>query len=204
MEKIIKFPRNKVNLMNKIYDAYDSKNFRLVVSYKIEVLEYFDDLKNEDIFNIVLESYFELAAFEEVISFGDELIKKGYEDFDLYFYMLASLIAVQDIYQAKNLIRKSRLLNEEGIKFYHTNEGANYSNILTLSEEIFDQAAPCLLLVNFIHEVSKEIAGDAEVDHEYLLFRFFDLINMIYELGYYYEVILKMDRVLMIVFQIGI
>lgn len=204
MERIIKFPRNKVNLMNKIYDAYDAKDYRLVVSYKHEVLEYFDDLKNDDIFTIILESYFDLSAFEELITFGDQLIRFGFEDFDLYFYMLASLIALQDIYQAKNLIRKSKLLNEEGIKFYHINEGANYSNILNLSEELFDQAAPCLLLVNYVNEVSKEIAGDAEVDHEYLLFRFFDLINMIYELGYYYEVILKMDRVLMIVFQIGI
>jgi len=204
MEKIIKFPKDKINLMNKVYDAYDKTDFRLVVSFKDEAIQYYNDFIDEDIFNIILESYFELYAFEEVVTFGDELIKLGYEDFELYFYMLSSLIALVDIYQARNLIRKSKLLNQEDIKFYYSKDGANYSNIYSLSDELFEQAAPCLLLVNFICEVSKEMAGDIEVDHEYLLFRFFDLINMIYELGYDYDLIMKMDRVLKIVFQIEI
>jgi hypothetical protein len=204
MDNVIKFPKSKVNLMNKIYSAYDEADYRKVVSFKSEVLEYYADLKSEDIFEIILESYFELSAFEEVITFGDELIKQGYEDFELYFYMLASYIAIVDIYQAKSLIRRSKILNQDDIKFYYSNEGANYTNILNLSDEIFELAAPCLLLVNFITEVSKEIAGDFEVDHEYLLYRFFDLINLVYELGYEYEIIHKLDRVIKIVFGIEI
>lgn len=204
MNKIIKFPKNKVNLMNKVYDAYNDEDYRLVLSYKNEVLEYFDEYQEEEVFQIICESYFELSAFEECVSFGEQLIKLGYEDFEVYFYMIASLIALVDIFKAKSLIMRSKLLNEEGVAFYHSKDGANYSNIISLSDELFEQAAPCLLLVNYINEVSREIAGDIEIDKEYLLFRMFDLINLIYELGYESEIITMMDRVLKIVFNIGI
>jgi hypothetical protein len=142
--------------------------------------------------------------FEDVIMLSDEYIKQKYESFDAFYYALLSYIAVNDIYQAKNLIRRSTLLNTESIKYYYSQEGANYSNILGLSYALFEEAAPCLLIVNYITEIAGEMAGKVEVNHQYLLFRFFDLINMIYELGYDDDIISQLEQALKIVFQLEV
>ena len=204
MERIIKFPKEKIQLVNRIYDAYELDNNQLIYSLKDEILANLNLLSDEKVLDILLEATFNLYLFEDVIMLGDELIKQNYESFDLYYYSLLSYIALVDIYQAKNLIRRSKLLNTEGIKYYYSHEGANYSNILGLSYGLFEQAALCLLIINFVCEVSSEMAGNISVDQEYLLYRFFDLINMVYELGYDDDVIIELERVLKIVFQLEV
>lgn len=204
MERIIKFPKEKTRLVNRIYDAYELENYQLIFSLKDEIINNLESLREEKVLDILLESTFGLYLFEEVIMLGDEYIKQKYESFDLYYYALLSYIALNDIYQARNLIRRSALLNSEGIKYYFSQEGANYSNILGLSYGLFEQAAPCLLIVNFITEISSEMLGKIEVDQEYLLLRFFDLINMVYELGYDDEIIIQLEKALKIVFQLEV
>jgi len=204
MERVIKFPKEKTQIINNFLDAYYNQDYKKAITYKDDILRNYEILKDEELFEKLLESYFELYAFEEVIMVGDELRKYKYESFDLYFYMLSSFIALTDIYRASILIKRSPLLNHESIKFYYEKEGANYSNILSLSKVLFFQAAPCLLLVNFINEVIKELGGSIDLDKEYLLYRFFDLINMIYELGYDEWIILRLERTLKIIFEIDI
>ena len=204
MERIIKFPKEKTQLINRIYDAYELDNFSLIYSFKEEIMANIMSSPEQKVLDILLEATFNLYLFEDVIMLGDEYIKQGYESFDLYYYSLLSYIALVDIYQAKNLIRRSKLLNAEGIKYFYSNEGANYSNILGLSYSLFEQAALCLLVVNFVCEVANEMAGDIRVDQEYLLYRFFDLINMVYELGYEDDILVELERVLKIVFQLEV
>lgn len=204
MENVIKFPKEKTKLINSFNDAFENQNYRKAIEFKDELLENFELLKTETIYDKLLEAYFNLYAFEEVVIIGDELIKNAYESFDLYFYMLASLVSLVDIYRANALIKKSDLLNEDTIKFYYQNHGANYSNILTLSQHLFFETTCCLLMVNYVLEVSKEVVGNIDLDREYLLFRFFDLINMVYELGYDEWVIVKLEKTLKIMFEIDI
>lgn len=204
MERIIKFPKEKTQLINRVYDAYEEENYQLIFSYKDEILSNFKILTEEKVFDILLEATFNLYLFEDVILLTDELVKLGYESFDLYYYALLAYLALVDIYQAKNLIRRSKLLNEEGIKYYYTHEGANYSNILNLNEGLFFLAAPCLVIVNFINEVASEMAGNIEIDHEYLLYRFFDLVNVLFELGYDDEILEMFEKALKIVFQLEV
>lgn len=204
MERVLKFPKEKTKIINGFKEAYDFDNFQKAVTYKDEILNNFEILKNEGIFEKLLESLFELHAFEEVITVGEQLRKLQYESFDLYYYMLASYISLVDLYGAKSLIKRSKLLNDDTIKFYYETDGANYSNILSLSDYLFERAAPCLLIVNFINEVFKEVAGNIENDSEYLLYRFFDLLNMIYELGYDEWIILRLERALKLIFEIEI
>lgn len=204
MEKVLKFPKEKTKLVNSFYEAYINEDYHKIVKLKDELLDNYELLKEEEIYEKLIESYFNLYAFEEVVTIGDELIKLTYESFDLYYYMLASLISLVDIYRADSLIKRSTLLNEEAIKFYYQNRGANYSNILTLSQYLYSEASPCLLMVNYVQEVAKEVVGNIELDREYLLFRFFDLINMIYELGYDEWIILKLEKTLKIMFEIEV
>src|SRR5690554_5444031 len=100
MENVIKFPKEKTKLINSFNDAFENENYRKVAELKDELLENFELLKSEAIYDKLLESYFNLYAFEEVIIIGNELINYSYESFDQYFYMLASLVSLVDIYGA--------------------------------------------------------------------------------------------------------
>lgn len=204
MNNIIKFPKGKAQVINKIYEAYDDEKYNVVCSFKDELIESVDLFKDTDVLDILLESYFELFLFEEVVMVADELLKKGYESFSMLYLALLSNIALVDIYQAKSLIKRSKILNDESIKPFFLKEGANYSNILSLRSDVFYEASLCLLIVNFVNEVSTEMLGEIEVDKEYLLYRFFDLINMVYELGYDISIIKELEHVLRIVFQIEV
>lgn len=204
MEHIIKFPKEKTRLVNHVNEAYEAENYQAIFSMKDEILSNLEFLKDERILDVLIEAAFNLYLFEDVIMLSDEYIKQKYESFDAFYYALLSYIAVNDIYQAKNLIRRSTLLNTESIKYYYSQEGANYSNILGLSYALFKEAAPCLLIVNYITEIAGEMAGKVEVNHQYLLFRFFDLINMIYELGYDDDIISQLEQALKIVFQLEV
>lgn len=202
MNNIIKFPKEKTQLINRVLDAIEISDYKLIISMKDQLLDNIEDLKDSIVFDCLLDSLYNLYLFEEIIIVGDELLKKGYESFDLYYYMLLSYIALVDIYQAKSLIRKSKLLNNKDIQHYYTNEGANYSNILGMDNDLFTESALSLLIVNYINEVSKEMAGDIEIDRQYLLYRFFDLINMVYELGYDDYIIMALEKALKIIFEI--
>lgn len=204
MNNIIKFPKGKSQTISRIYEAYDSEKYNVVCSFKDELVESVELFKDTDLFDILLESYFQLFLFDEVIMVNDELLKKGYESFDTIYFTLLSHIALVDIYQAKSLIKRSKILNNESVKHFYSNDGANYNNILSLNNDVFYETSLCLLIVNFVNEVSKEMLGDIEVDKEYLLYRFFDLINVVYELGYEDSIIKELDRVLRIVFQIEV
>lgn len=204
MERVIKFPKEKTKIINSFNDAYYMEDFLKAITYKDDILNNFEILKSDDIFEKLLESYLELSAFDDAIIIGEELRKRKYESFDLYYYMLLSFISVNDLYGAKSLIKRSKLLNNESIKFYYEVDGANFTNILSLSDLLFEKAAPCLLIVNFINEVFKEVIGNYDNDREYLLYRFFDFINMIYELGYDEWIILRLERALKIIFEIDI
>lgn len=191
-----------MQLVNRVIDAYDEEDYPSIIKMKDEIIGLADELADTEVFGILLESFFQLHLFEEVVLVGDELRKLGYETYEVLYFMLLSYIGLVDIYQAKALVRRSKLLNAEEIKVYYTNEGANYSNMLSMPYELFEEAALTLLLVNYIFEVSKEMAGDVEVDREYLLFRFFDLINMVYELKYDLFVIEELEGALKIIFEI--
>ncbi|HHU55695.1 MAG TPA: hypothetical protein GXZ48_03270 [Acholeplasmataceae bacterium] len=204
MERVIKFPKEKTKIINSFNDAYFREDFQKAASYKDDIINNFDILKNENIFDKLLESLFEIYAFNEIIIIGERLRNFKYESFDLYYYMLLSYVSLVDLYGAKSLIKRSKLLNNESIKYYYEIDGANYSNILGLSEVLFMKAAPCLLIVNYINEVFKETIGNYKIDREYLLYRFFDLINMIYELGYDGWIILRLEKALKIIFEIDI
>lgn len=203
MKNVIKFPKEKTQLYNQVLDFYDQKNYKGIYLMKDRLLDALPLISNTLLVDVLIEATFKLYLFEETIMLGDELIKRQYESYDMYYFMLLSYIGLVDIYQAKALINRSKLLNEPEFKKFYQTEGANYTNILSLDAETFYSTCCLLLIINYINEVAKEMAGDIEIDKEYLLFRFFDLINMVYEIGYDHTIIQELEEDMKVIFEIG-
>ena len=111
-----------------------------------------------------------------------ELSKLKYESFHILYLTLASLIAKDDIYQASYLIKKSNLLKDESFTSYLASDEANFFNLTSLDDDAFGDVILTLVLVNYIQAIAKESLYQ-DITSEYLLYRFYDLINIILEVG---------------------
>jgi hypothetical protein len=154
-------------------------------------------------FGILVSCTFYIGNFDQVIIFYSELKRLEIESFDIIYYTLLSLIANCDIFQAMSIIKKSIMLNTDDILSFHTSDGANYSSLLSISEESAD-VTRCLLIVNFVKGLSIEMSHQKEQESEYILYRYFDLINLIYELGYPIEIIQELSLAMKIIFNLSI
>lgn len=195
----MKFPKEKVRLVNLIKEYLEQEDFYSIYKLKDDIFLSFDELKQTSIFNHLLYATFNLGHFDGVILISDELQKKGYESFELIYFTLLSFIANTDIYQAVLFIKKSKILNMEEIKVYHSIDGANYSNILHFDETL-SSSTLALVITNFVEGIAREMIGDRIIDQEYILYRFFDLINLILELGYPAVIINELTEVMKVVF----
>jgi hypothetical protein len=178
----MKFPKERVVLHNKIKELLSQNQYMEVLKLKDEILNS-ETVLDDFIYSSLAKSAFLLGDFDNVVLIYSELFKRKLESFKLTYYGLLGLLANIDIYQAISFIKRSEILNEPAIKEYFIKDGANYSNIL-LTSKIGKYVPLTLILVNFIEGVSKEVVGNIDLDNEYILYRFFDLINMLYELGY--------------------
>lgn len=179
----LKFPKEEVIFIETIKEAYENKDFKFIINNEHNIIEKSDFIKkNEDIiFVYLIEAFFNNRLFEKAITVTEELLKKGIEKFECYFYTLASLIAKNDFYYAKSIINRSKILNDETIKNY-IDDDSNYNILLTLHEALFKEVGLCLILVNFINEMIEESLKN-KITSDYIIMRYFDLLNLLYEYG---------------------
>lgn len=196
----MKFPKEKAVITSKIKELMEKKDYYSIYQAKDDILLNYQVL-DRSLFTDLISSVFLIGNFDEAISIGSDLMKKDIETFDILYYTLLSLLANTDIYQAMSVIRKSPLLNLDEVKEYHASDGANYSNLLHYADST---SILSLLIVNFIEGLSREMTGHPDIDREYILFRFFDLINMVYELGFPLAIIEDLGRALKVIFNLDV
>ncbi len=198
----MKFPKERVVINTRVKEYLNNNKYYEVIKMKDEIFSSLDVLDDYAV-DALIKSAFIVGDFDMVGLIFSECFKHRKESFALLYYGMLGFLANVDIYQAVSYIKKSELLNQASIKEYFEKDGANYSNILYLSR--IDTYGPlALILVNFIDGIAREIVGNDDIDREYILFRFFDLINMLYEIGYPDEIITKLTGALKVMFNLEI
>lgn len=198
----MRFPKEKVIIENKINQLLKENDCYGIFIMKDEILNNYQVLE-QVVFHQLISSTFYIGNFDEVCLISNQLKTVNIESFEIVYYTILSLIANTDIYQAMSYIKKSKILSNEDIKEFYTADGANYSNLLFLSDKHLMQAL-ALLMVNFVEGLSREMTGNIDIDKEYIMFRFFDLINLVYEIGYPLAVIQELSQALKIIFNLEI
>ena len=141
-------------------------------------MSYRDDFLNEE--------------YDKCIDEFKKEIKEDKEEYDSAYYMLASILASNDIYLGLSIIKKSKLLNQESITAYLDKEGANLVNLLVENDEV----KKVVVLLMFINSHKDCDMNDTE---SYL--SFFEMIDSLYEIGYSSEIIKELTNVGHIIFK---
>lgn len=198
----MRFPKEKVLIINKINDCKKRSDYFTIAGMKDFILEHYLECDSE-VYEELIRATFTIGNYDEVILIGNELINKNIETFSILYYVLLATLGNDDIFQAKSIINKSKLLNNNEIKNLYTQDGANYSRLLAHCTTL-PSFTLALIIVNFIEGIIREFGRGINVNSEYLLYRFFDLINMLYELGYPTIIIRNLSNVMKLIFNIDI
>lgn len=200
---MMKFPKEETLIITEINKLYEANKYSSIVKMydkivnNIEVIASID----EKCITKVIESLFYSKLFDKIIAFVDGVRNKGFESFNWYFYAFASLLGNEDFYYARSIIKKSQILNDATIQSYLSEDGANYSNILGMNEELLNTAGPCLIMINFLNELIGETLTTF-VDKKYVLMRYFDLLNILVEYGASIDLLDMLDNTIKICFDL--
>ena len=96
---------------------------------------------------------------------------------------------------------KSKLLSDKSISYLIDKDEANYNAIFNLHYELLDKIGPCLIIINFINELIAE-SLNKELDDEYLVMRFFDLLNLLFEYGVDEDIIYLFEETIETIYEI--
>ena len=180
----IKFPKEESIIAEQIKQAIITNNHQLLLKLYDEVIKHglFLNKYNHDLLDKYILTLFDIREFEKVITIVEDLLKIGVEDCNWYFYALSILVAKNDIYYAKSLINRSLILNDQNIKTFIDEEEGNYNQLISLHDTLLFNIGPCLIMINFINELLAE-SFKIKIDEEYIVMRYFDLLNLLFEYG---------------------
>lgn len=201
----IKFPKEEIRLIETIRDYILNREYSQLLPLYDDVVKHskFINQHNVSIINIYFKSLFEMREFEKIICLIEDLKKNDLESCQWYFYGFICLIAKKDLYYAKRFINNSKLFLDESINYLIKDDECNYNLIFSLHSTLLLTIGPCLILINFINELIVE-SFNQKIDDEYIIMRFFDLLNILYENGIDDEIITIFKETLETLYEIEI
>lgn len=186
----LKFPKEEMRLIELIKNCIFEKDYINLLNHYDDLLKHSKFINKHDstLIDLYFNSLFKMREFEKIICLIEDLKKQELENCSWYFYGFICLIAKRDLYYAKSLIKNSKLLMSESINYLIQDDEANYSSIFSLHYNLLLSIGPCLIVINFINELMIE-SFNQKIDDEYIVMRFFDLLNLLYENGIDEEII---------------
>lgn len=180
----IKFPKQNILFLNEIKKLIINRDYKsLLNEYNNIILNAsFLNQYAVDALNNYFDILFDIKEYDKYITLVEELKKQDIENFKWYFYLFTILLHKKDIYYAKSIISRSKILNDSSIKYLISEEEGNYGQVMNLHNLLLQEVGPCLILVNFINELLSE-SFNMEINDEYIIMRYFDLINLMFEYG---------------------
>lgn len=186
----IKFPKEEIRIIESIRTAIMNEDYSTFLSYYDDIIKYsqFYNKYYDSVLNIYIETLFKIKEYEKMISLVEDLRKQEIENSMWYFYVIAYLISQKDFYYAKAIISKSKIFTDDSLKFLINGDDADYNVIFNLHQLMLVTIGPSLIIINFLNELLVE-ANNIKIDDEYILMRYFDLLNLLYEYGIDKEII---------------
>ena len=176
---MIKFPKEEAIIFREINQALECEDYDVIYRFKDKVIDSYEVFKNSDIYIALIKAMFYKGKYESVVSLVTSLQQKEYEKLEIYFYLLCSCLALEDIYQAASVVRKSSILNSNEVKMYWDEE-ATYSSILNCDKKV----KKTYVMLRFMRELLKEISMNDNLEDGYVGIRYFELVNTLWEIGY--------------------
>ena len=142
----------------------------------------------------IKELFYE-EQYKDIIKIFNRLNDQELYDFEYLYYAILSCIALDDLYLGLSIIRNYPLLEDDEIKSYLEDDGANFINILKTNELVQKALIVCLYLDRNKNNTSILKSIEANINY-------FELIGSLYEIGYSNNVIKELTNVGHIIFKI--
>lgn len=189
----------------KVLEEFNNKNYQYIYDNIDKIVESIGSELNESndsnteqtekvkVYEYIFESYFNIEKFDLLIEMYSKLQKVKMETYPLCMYTLLACVGLKDVYLAISYIRKSNCLKE--LKWYLSEDGSNYYNFLRESIDV----QMLLIVVTFINKLECEIDEDS---FEYSAgVTYYELISLLFEIGYSKEVIKRLTEIGYILFK---
>jgi len=192
---MIEFPKSEAVLYKKVNDALECDDFDLIYKCKDEIIKSYNIFKHTNIFVSLVKSMFYKEKYTSVVSLVTDLQIKEYEKNEMYFYLIASCLALEDIYQAASVVKKSKLMNSADFVIYWNDE-ATYSSLINCSDDIRKTG----VIAKFLKELLKETSINDNLEEGYIGIRYFELVNTLWEIGFPEEFIKELIDIANVIF----
>ena len=189
--------QSQIKLILKAKGYFELKRYSEVIKI-LDEAKLIDIMKNDDfniinetsdVINMYIKSLYYTSRFDKLIMTSSEVNKLNYEgsSYLVIYYTILSFLGLFDLlginmYLRQNIIIKAILPQIENCEM-------SYSSFSNLPE--YEKKA--MVLINFIYELEREIyvpSSKVSLNNEYLLTRFYDLINLLNDYGFGEELIL--------------
>lgn len=181
---------DRLIIINQINEDYSQGDFNKAIQKYKDFFTFPVEEGDILLFEKLMKSAFILEEYKLIIEMMNKISEKGYESYKVIYYTLLSYIALENLYLGNLFIKNSKLLSDAKHKLLYASDGANYSNILMLENKNNIYA---LIIVNFVLGLCrKQVKGTLDINKEYILFTFMDLLNVLVELNYPVDVVKKL------------
>ncbi|HBP26294.1 MAG TPA: hypothetical protein DD618_05010 [Acholeplasmatales bacterium] len=150
----------------------------------------------------LMEAGLAVKAFEETISAGRRLLSKNRETMGIIYYLILACLGKKDVFLAMSFIKKSRLLNRDEFREFHSRESSNYSTLWGRTDTDFDTMLALLMMI-FTEGLAREITIGSGEEPDFLLVRYFDFLNSLCEIGYSHEIMNELQQAMAIIFDLN-
>ena len=197
----MKFPKEKVRIIQIVNSYKKNQDYHAIIMMKEEIMKQIEELQDTQVIDDLLMSMFYMNHYDELIILGEELNKKEYESWTGLYYLLLACLGNSDIFYGMSIIKRSKILLDEKIKEFYSEDGLSYlsiglTNKLTTTEKLG------LILVNFMEGLFVPSQNKLVMNKEFLAIRVLEMLDTLYELGSSEEIINELtDKIKMIFFE---
>ncbi len=197
----MKFPKEKVRIIQIVNSYKKNQDYHAIIMMKEEIMKQIEELQDTQVIDDLLMSMFYMNHYDELIILGEELNKKEYESWTGLYYLLLACLGNSDIFYGMSIIKRSKILLDEKIKEFYSEDGLSYlsiglTNKLTTTEKLG------LILVNFMEGLFVPSQNKFVMNKEFLAIRVLEMLDTLYELGSSEEIINELtDKIKMIFFE---
>jgi len=192
---MIEFPKKEALIFKQVNDALECDDYDVIYRLKDEIIKSFEILKNTNVFVSLVKSMFYKEKYTSVISLVTDLQIKEYEKNEMYYYLIISCLALEDIYQAASVIKKSKLMNSADFIIYWNDE-ATYSSLINLNDDVKKTG----VIAKFLKELLKESSINDNLEEGYIGIRYFELVNTLWEIGFSKEFVKELINIANMIF----
>ena len=197
----MKFPKEKVRIIQIVNSYKKNQDYHAIIMMKEDIMKQIEELQDTQVIDDLLMSMFYMNHYDELIILGEELNKKEYESWTGLYYLLLACLGNSDIFYGMSIIKRSKILLDEKIKEFYSEDGLSYlsiglTNKLTTTEKLG------LILVNFMEGLFVPSQNKFVMNKEFLAIRVLEMLDTLYELGSSEEIINELtDKIKMIFFE---